>query len=138
MKFSLKSSFTNIRKEIQAIFGNLKINSFDDSKYGVSKTGLEENVFIKDVPTVKEKCNSEMNNEFAMILNTLNDKMLNKFTMCDFDLSDISKYQHLIVSGSYQTTYDFEQKNATQSPSNLPKGIWEGLVAKYRILFGIL
>ena len=32
----------------------------------------------------------------------------------------------------------FEQKNATQSPSNLPKGIWEGLVAKYKILFGIL
>ena len=34
-------------------------------------------------------------------------------------------------------TANIEQKNATQSPSNLPKVIWEGLVAQYGIYFGV-
>lgn len=48
-----------------------------------------------------------------------------------------NKEQQIILVSNYGFKYakdlkldvSFEQKNATQSPSNLPKVIWEGLVA---------
>lgn len=41
----------------------------------------------------------------------------------------LAKFNDMKVNYDRFSPGIFEQKNATQSPSNLPKVIWEGLVA---------
>ena len=62
---------------------------------------------------------------------------------CNYSISLFKQNEGFVVRADVPKNMDFkknvvfEQKNATQSPSNLPKVILEGLVAQYSIYFGV-
>ena len=135
--------------------GNHSAISIDNDSNTITFTHNSENTSGSVTKIWYPDSLAQVNKEYTLIFDIVENTLVNNDyqSVAKFNIVNYNKGVHMVRTGDtglYKvllkqpdtTTHDgkpyFEQKNATQSPSNLPKGIWEGLVAKYRILFGIL